>query len=96
MDKNIEDKRDAILKIAQKHGVKRVSLFGSQARGDCASDSDIDFIIEVVDDRPKTPWFPGGLVAELERLLGKRVDVVEIDCINPRIRDDVLRDAQPL
>ncbi len=95
MDKSIDDQRDAILEIAQKYGVKRVSVFGSMARGDYASDSDVDFIIEV-DGQPKAPWFPGGLVAELERLLGKRVDVVEIDSINPRIRDNVLREAQPL
>lgn len=95
MDKTIDDKRDAILKIAEKYGVKTVRIFGSHARGDFTPDSDVDFIIEV-DDRPRAPWFPGGLVAELERLLGKRVDVVDVDAINPRIRDNVLREAQPL
>lgn len=95
MDKTIDDKREEILKIGQKYGVRRMSVFGSRARGDCFPDSDIDFLIEV-DGHSTAPWFPGGLVAELEGLLGKRVDVVEIDSINPRIRDIVLREAQPL
>jgi len=95
MDKNIVKKREAILEIAHKYGVKRMSVFGSRVRGDYSVDSDIDFLIEV-DGRPTSPWFPGGLVAELEGLLGKRVDVVEIDSINPRIRDNILREAQPL
>jgi hypothetical protein len=38
-----------------------------------------------------TPWFPGSLIAELEQLLGQRVQVV-----SPLIRDAVLREAVPL
>ncbi len=95
MDKAVEEKREEILQIADKYGVTRVSVFGSRARGDYSSNSDVDFLIEV-DNSPRAPWFPGGLVAELEMLLGKRVDVVEIDAINPGIRDNVIQEAQPL
>ena len=95
MDKTIEENKEAILTISKKYGVRRLSIFGSRSRGDFSANSDIDFLIEV-DDHPTAPWFPGGLVAELELLLGRRVDVVEIDSMNPGIRETVLRGAQPL
>ena len=38
-------------------------------------------------------WFPGGLVADLEALLGRRVDVVEAAALRPEFRDAVLREA---
>jgi len=43
-----------------------------------------------------TPWFPGSLVADLERLLGRRVQVVIRRSLSPLIREDVLREAVPL
>jgi uncharacterized protein len=53
-----KDTRTAILAIAARHGVERVRVFGSFARGDAGAESDIDFLI---DAGPRTPpWFPGG------------------------------------
>jgi len=45
---------------------------------------------------PTTPWFPGGLVAELEEFLGRRVDIVEPDAIREPLRREILQDAVPL
>ena len=44
------------------------------ARGDARENSDIDLLIDIVG--PTTPWFPGGLLADLETALGRRVDIV--------------------
>jgi uncharacterized protein len=86
-----EKKRAAILAIAAKHGVHRVRVFGSFARGDARDDSDIDLLI---DAGPRTPpWFPGGLLADLEEELGRRVDVAEENTLDPLIRDQVLHEA---
>ena len=74
LDDVIKAKREAILWIAQQHGVSRIRVFGSVARGEATEDSDVDLLIEVAG--PTSLWFPGGLVAELEALLGRRVDVV--------------------
>ena len=38
--------RDVIREIAQRYGVERVTLFGSYARGEARSDSDIDLLID--------------------------------------------------
>ena len=88
------NKRAAILAIAAKHGVQRVRVFGSFARGDAREDSDLDLLIEA---GPRTPpWFPGGLLFDLEEELGRRVDVAEESTLHPLIRDRVLREAIPL
>ena len=39
-------KRDAILAIAARHGVSRIRVFGSFARGEARNDSDLDLLIE--------------------------------------------------
>jgi hypothetical protein len=87
-------RRDEILRIAARHGVGSVRVFGSFARDDAREDSDLDLLVEVTG--PTTPWFPGGLVADLEALLGRRVDVVELEGLRGSLRERVLRDSRPL
>lgn len=88
---DVRSRRADILRIAARHGVTGVRVFGSAARGELRPDSDIDLLIEVTGQT--TPWFPGGLVAELETLLGRRVDVVEAPALRPMLRDAILREA---
>lgn len=90
----LERNRAEILRIARKHGVGKISVFGSVARGEATPESDIDFLIEV--SGPTTPWFPGGLVADLEELLGRRVDIVEPDFLRKEFKEQVCREAIPL
>ena len=52
----------------------------------------MDFLITA---GPKvSPWFPGGLVADLEELLGRKVDVVETEALRPEIRPEILCEAR--
>jgi hypothetical protein len=90
----VSAKREQILRLARKHGVTRVRVFGSMARGDAGPQSDIDLLVEVGPD--PSPWFPGGLVAELEELLGRRVQVVTERGLDDLLRDRVLEEAVPL
>ena len=94
LDESIQSQRETILQIARRHGVGQVRVFGSVARGEATENSDLDLLIDVTG--PTTPWFPGGLVTELEALLGCRVDVVETNALRKELRDRVLRDATPL
>jgi len=91
----VREKREEILRIAEQHGAYNVRLFGSVARGEAGPDSDVDLLIDVHDGQT-TPWFPGGLIAELEDLLGRRVDIVFADSIRPAFAPFILRDARPL
>jgi predicted nucleotidyltransferase len=90
----IKSKRDAILSVARRHGVTRVRVFGSMARGDAGPASDLDLLVDV--GPTPSSWFPGGLVAELEALLGRRVQVVTERGLDTLLRDHVLREAVPL
>ena len=71
----VRQKRNEILRIAERHGAYNVRVFGSVARGEAGPDSDVDLLIDA--GETVSPWFPGGLVLDLEELLGRRVDVVE-------------------
>lgn len=88
------DKRDEILQIAARHGVTRIHVFGSVARGEETPESDIDFLVDV--GPSPSAWFPGGLIIDLEDLLGRRVDVVTERGLRPELCERVLRDARPL
>jgi predicted nucleotidyltransferase len=90
----LQQYRDDILRIAAKHGVRNVKVFGSAIRDEDTADSDVDFLVEVGPKR--SFFFPGGLIADLENLLGRRVDVVEPEALHEYIRDHVLKEAVPL
>ncbi len=87
-------KRDEILRLAAKHGAGNVRIFGSVARGQDTLSSDVDFLVDVVGET--SPWFPGSLIADLEELLGRPVQVVTHRALSPLIREHVLKEAQPL
>ena len=87
-------KRDEILQIARTHGARDVRVFGSVLHGEDRPDSDVDLLVAV---GPKTSsWFPAGLVIDLERLMGRKVDVVTESMLHWSIRDEILREAKPL
>ena len=92
--KFLAEKREDILRIAARHGAFNVRLFGSVARGEARPDSDIDLLVEV---GPRhSSFFPGGLAADLEELLGRHVDIVEPEGLHWYVREQILNEAVPL
>lgn len=90
----VDAQREQILRIAAGHGARNVRVFGSVARGDAGPDSDVDFLVDL---EPGRSLFDlGGLMMELQELLGRPVDVVTERGLRDRIRERVLRDARPL
>lgn len=83
-----------ILEICARHGVETIRVFGSVARGEETPESDLDLLVTVGPN--PGPWFPGGLIAELEDLLSCRVQVVTDKGLNAHLRDHVLSEAIPL
>ena len=86
--------REEILRIASKHGVQNVRVFGSVARGEAGAASDIDFLVDA--GSSTSPWFPGGLIVDLEALLGRRIEVVTERGLHPALRENVLKEAIPI
>jgi uncharacterized protein len=89
---SLREKRTEIMKIAENHGAYNLRVFGSVARGEADEKSDIDLLIDY-DIEKITPWFPVGLIHDLQDFLGKKVDVVTADGLKERIKDRVLREA---
>jgi hypothetical protein len=87
-------KRDDILRIAQKHGACNLRVFGSSVSGETNPESDVDFLVDV--GPAHSPWFPAGLVVDLEEALGRKVDVVTENALHWFIRERVLKEAVPL
>ena len=71
---SIDEIRDIIAPIAKLHGVDKVFLFGSYARGDATASSDVDLCVDAPALRGL--FALGGLYADLEDALSKRIDVV--------------------
>lgn len=90
----LKEKREEILHIAAKHGARNVRVFGSVARGEADTESDLDLLVEMEPGRSLLDM--GGLLMDLQDLLGCRVDVVTEKGLRERVRDRVLKDAVPL
>jgi len=82
--------------ICRRNRVRELSVFGSAARGEMRPDSDINFLVEFPPNADVGLMEHAGLMLDLERLLGRKVDLVSNNGFKPRIRSSVLRDARPV
>lgn len=92
--KFLTDDRDEILRLTAARGAHNVRVFGSAARGDAGDDSDVDFLVDM--EKGRSLFDLGGLVVDLQGLLGRPVDVITEKGLRERIRQRVLREATPL
>ena len=92
--KLIQAQREKILSISRKYGVKSIKIFGSVARGEENSLSDLDFLVNL--EAGRSLFDLGGLQIDLEESLNCNVDVVTEKGLRDRIRDDVIREAVSL
>ena len=90
----IRENRDEVLAIAKRYGATNIRIFGSVARGDDDDRSDIDFLIDLAPGR--SLFDLGGLLMELNTLLGIPVDVTTERGLKRRIRERVLNEAVSL
>ena len=76
--------------LAEQFTVKRIGVFGSFARGDEGSESDIDIIVEL--DAPTFDHYMD-LKFRLEEVLRRPVDLVMADTVKPRLRPIIERET---
>ena len=91
--------RAGISAICQRYRIRRLDVFGSAARADDfdATNSDADFLVEFAPGVPVGLDIFFGAKAELEKLLGRSVDLVEPGAIrNPFVIDSINRSREPL
>jgi len=95
----IENAREQIATLCRDYGVKRLEVFGSALRDDFdISHSDIDVVVEFDSKAPGSGlhrYFD--LKAQLEGLLGRPVDIVELQAMeNSRLKRIIERTKVPL
>ena len=96
MSPHIPIDRDAVSAFCRRHHIARLALFGSVLRDDFRPESDVDVLVEF-----QPGHVPGLSFVSIERefsqlLQGRRVDMVTPTFLNSRIRDHVLKSAEPL
>lgn len=94
LDALVKARREEILQTAARHGAFNVRVFGSVARGSADEQSDLDLLVDM--ETGRSLFDLGGLLVELEELLGCNVDVVTEQGLRERIRERVLQEAVAL
>ncbi len=89
--KELRQKREAIISIAERNGGRKVRVFRSLARGDSRMESDVDFLIELDPDRSLLDIV--AIKQNLEDLLKMKVDVITESAVSPYIIEEVLSQA---
>lgn len=91
---DLRSRRSEIIETARARGASRVRVFGSVARGDATASSDVDFLVDL--DEGRGLFDLGGLLMDLQELLGCEVDVVTEAGMRSRVSERVLGDAVDL
>ena len=86
--------REEIMRVAADCGAGNVRVFGSMARGENDSRSDVDLLVDLEPGRSLLDL--ARLQRKLEELLTVKVDVVSARGLRDGVRETVLRDALPL
>lgn len=92
----LEAQRPAIDALLFAYSATNPRLIGSVARGDARPGSDIDLLVDLVEDRGNALLRVAGLGEELSDLLGVRVDVVSESLLRDAVSETALRDAVEL
>jgi len=84
--------------LCRRYGVKKLSLFGSAARGELTPESDVDLMVEFKPGSTVSLWDMPKMQAQLSALFGdRRIDLVPPDVMkNPFRRKTILPDLQVL
>ena len=90
----VRDKRSEILRLANKYGARNIRIFGSLARGEADTDSDLDLLVTMEEGRTLLDLV--GLWQDLEELLGRKVDVISDGGLSPHLRERILAEAVAL
>ncbi len=87
-------RREEILTCAVEHGALNVRVFGSMARGESDTTSDVDLLVQMEPGRNLLDLV--GLWQDLEDMLGTHVDVLSEGGVSPHLRDRIYADAVAL
>ncbi|MDI3299500.1 MAG: nucleotidyltransferase family protein [Bacillota bacterium] len=80
--------------ICRRRKIRRLALFGSVLRPDFTPESDVDVLVEFEPGARVTLFDLVDAKLDLERLFGRKVDVVSKNALNPHMREDILATSE--
>jgi len=87
----VEKIKIKVIKILKQNKIKRAGIFGSYARGEQKKNSDIDIAVDINNSKMSLLGFVK-IINSLEKILKRKVDLVEYDSIKPRIKERILNE----
>lgn len=87
--KRLAENRDKLREFS----VKSLAIFGSVARDEASSSSDVDVLVEFEPDKPVGLFLFIALKQYLEEILGCPVDLTTPPALRGRLRDRILKEA---
>ena len=94
MNKTIEVPRERLADFCRRHGIRKLAFFGSVLRDDFGPESDVDVLVEFLDEARVGLISLAAMELELGALLGRRVDLRTPGDLSRYFRDEVLRTAE--
>ena len=88
---DLRGQRERILELAKQFRARKIAVFGSLARGEAHAQSDIDFLVDFEADYKLRDHIR--LTQALAALLGRRVEVVDRQCLREEWRDGIIKEA---
>jgi len=85
---SIQEIKETITPILQRYGVIKAAIFGSLAKGETKTASDVDILVEIKSDISLLDFI--GIKLEIEEAIKMKVDLVEYDTIKSIIKEKVL------
>ena len=90
--KELKQAKQKLYQIATRHGISRIFVFGSVARGEGTDISDVDFLIEM--DESVSALSVGAFQYEVQQLLGIHIDVIPTFALQGVDDQDFVRAVQ--
>ena len=88
----LEEIRAKAVPIAKKYGVKKLSLFGSYARGEADSQSDLDFLYDKGNGKIQSTFDYIDFIYDLENEFGCHIDAVSVGIQNKKFLSEIQQD----
>lgn len=82
--------------FCRRHGIRRISVFGSALRDELDADSDLDLVVEYRPDRVPGMLGVASMELELEKLVGREVELRTLNDLSTHFRDQVREDASEI
>ncbi|QBQ53268.1 nucleotidyltransferase family protein [Nitrosococcus wardiae] len=86
--------RETILRVATRHGLSNVRVFGSVVHGNDTDNSDLDLLVDIEPDTSLLDLVKAQ--HEIEDALGISVDLLTSDDLPDSFRSNVLTEAVPV